>query len=208
MLTMVSGLREVVFAGRSNVGKSTLFSSLLKTNVRKGKKPGTTLKPNTFQVGKILFTDLPGFGYVRGVGKDFNEKIKDFVVHYIESNASRIVAAVEVIDASSFVEIAERWESKGYIPIEVEMFEFLDEITPRVFVAANKMDKVEDARLLDRIAEKLGMQPPWENWKHVIYPVSAKRGEVDNLKRDLKHYLISSGIKDAPKAFRGSSGYR
>jgi len=203
---MVSGLKEVVFAGRSNVGKSTLFSTLLKTNARKGKRPGTTIKPNTFQVGRVLFTDLPGFGYVSGVGKGFNERIKDFVVRYIENNASRIVASVEVIDASSFVEIAERWESRGEIPIEIEMFEFLDEVTPKVFVAANKMDKVEDPRLLDTIAEKLGMQPPWQNWKHVIYPVSAKKGNVEKLKRDLKQHLISMGLKDTSKAFRGSSG--
>lgn len=205
---MVSGLKEVVFAGRSNVGKSTLFSTLLKTNARKGKRPGTTIKPNTFQVGRVLFTDLPGFGYISGVGKDFNERIKDFVVHYIENNASRIIASVEVIDASSFVEIAERWERRGEIPIEVEMFEFLDEVTPKVFVAANKMDRVDDPRLLDRIVEKLGMQPPWQNWRHVIYPVSAKKGEVENLRRDLKQYLISMGLKDASKAFRGSSGRR
>jgi GTP-binding protein EngB required for normal cell division len=205
---MVSGLKEVVFAGRSNVGKSTLFSTLLKTNARKGKRPGTTIKPNTFQVGRVLFTDLPGFGYVSGVGKDFNERIKDFVVHYIENNASRIIASVEVIDASSFVEIAERWERRGEIPIEIEMFEFLDEVTPKVFVAANKMDRVDDPRLLDKIVEKLGMQPPWQNWRHVIYPVSAKKGEVENLRRDLKQYLISMGLKDASKAFRGSSGRR
>lgn len=207
MPTMVSGLREVIFAGRSNVGKSTLFSSLLKTTVRRGKKPGTTLKPNTFQVGRVLFTDLPGFGYIRGAGKSFNEKIKDFVVHYIESNASRIVASVEVIDASSFLEIAERWERRGEIPVEIEMFEFLDEVTPRVFVAANKMDRVDDKAMLDRIAEKLGIAA-WQNWKHVIYPVSAKKGEVENLKKGLKQYLISLGLKDASKAFRGSSGYR
>ncbi|WP_290597443.1 MULTISPECIES: GTP-binding protein EngB [unclassified Archaeoglobus] len=205
---MVSGLKEVVFAGRSNVGKSTLFSTLLKTNARKGKRPGTTIKPNTFQIGRVLFTDLPGFGYVSGVGKDFNERIKDFVVHYIENNASRIIASVEVIDASSFVEIAERWERRGEIPIEIEMFEFLDEVTPKVFVAANKMDRVDDPRLLDKIVEKLGMQPPWQNWRHVIYPVSAKKGEVENLRRDLKQYLISMGLKDASKAFRGSSGRR
>ncbi|WP_202319916.1 GTP-binding protein EngB [Archaeoglobus neptunius] len=201
---MASGLKEVVFAGRSNVGKSTLFSALLKTRVRRGKKPGTTLKPNTFQVGSVLFTDLPGFGYVRGVGKDFNEKIKDFVVQYIENNSDRIVAAVEVIDASSFVEIAERWERRGHIPVEIEMFEFLDEVTPRVFLAANKMDKVADAGILDKIAEKLGMLPPWHNWKHIIYPVSAKTGKVEILKKDLKQYLISSGLTDAVKAFRGS----
>ncbi len=195
---MDSGLKEVVFAGRSNVGKSTLFSKLLGIKVRRGKKPGTTIKPSIFQVGKLLFTDLPGFGYARGVSRDFNERIKDFVVHYIEKNSPRIVAAVEVIDAKAFVEIAERWESRGYIPVEVEMFEFLNEVTPKVFIAANKMDKVSSLAELDRIAEKLGLS----SWDHVIYPVCAKKGEIYNLKRDLKQYLLSLGLTEASKALK------
>jgi len=192
-------LKEVIFAGRSNVGKSTLFSALLKVEVRKGKKPGTTIKPNSFQFGKVIFTDLPGFGYVSGYGRSFSERVKDFVVEYIETNARRIVASVDVIDASSFLEIAERWERRGYIPVEIEMFEFLKEVTPRVFLAANKMDRVDDPSIISRIAEKLGIQPPWDK---IIYPVCAKKGEVTSLKRDLKQYLLSLNLKDAAKAFR------
>ncbi len=199
---MGSGLKEVVFAGRSNVGKSTLFSSLLRIDVRKGKKPGTTLKPNVFRVGRLQFTDLPGFGFVRGVSREFNEKVKDFVVHYIESNASRIVAAVEVIDAKAFLEIAERWERRGHIPVEIEMFEFLSEFGFRVFVAANKIDKVDSLSILDSIVEKLGLDPPWTKWRHVVFPVSAKKGEVNELKKELKSYLISLKLHDAAKAFR------
>ena len=196
---MESGLKEVIFTGRSNVGKSTLFSALLKVNVRKGKKPGTTIKPNVFKIGNLMFTDLPGFGYVKGVDREFNEKIKDFVVHYIEKNSDRIVCAVEVIDAKAFLEIAERWERRGYIPVEIEMFDFLNEFEFRVFVAANKMDKVDDSKLLDKIAEKLGIVGDWRN---IIYPTSAKKGEVENLKRALKAHLGSLGIKGIGKAFR------
>ncbi len=199
---MVSGLREVVFVGRSNVGKSTLFSQLFKVSVRRGKRPGTTLKPNVIQAGKVLFTDLPGFGYIKGVSRDFNERTKDFVVHYIEENAGRIVAAIEVIDAKSFLEIAERWEKRGYIPVEVEMFDFLNEFNFRVFVAANKIDKLDDLSVLDEIVAKLGMDPPWTKWKSVIFPISAKRGEVDELKRELKKHLASMGLHEAMRVFR------
>ncbi len=199
---MVSGLKEVVFVGRSNVGKSTLFSQLFKVSVRKGKKPGTTLKPNIVQVGKVIFTDLPGFGYIKGVPRNFNEKTKDFVVHYIEENASRIIAAIEVIDVKSFLEIAERWEKRGYIPVEVEMFDFLNEFDFRVFIAANKIDKLDNLNILDDIAAKLGMDPPWTKWKNVIFPISAKKGEIDGLKRELKKHLISMGLHEAMRIFR------
>ncbi len=199
---MDSGLKEVVFAGRSNVGKSTLFSALFKVDVRKGKKPGTTIKPNVFRVGRVQFTDLPGFGYIRGVDRRFNERVKDFIVHYIERNANRIVAAVEVIDAKSFVEIADRWDRRGYIPVEIEMFQFLNEFGFRVFVAANKMDKVDDVSVLDEIADRLGLGRPWTKWRHVIFPISARRGEVAELKKALKEHLAKLKLHDAMSAFR------
>lgn len=188
---------EIVFAGRSNVGKSTLFSNLFGVRVRSGRKPGTTLKPNFVTYKDLIVTDLPGFGYVSGVGRDFNEKIKDFVVKYIEENSDRIVLAVHVVDGKSFLEIAERWESRGYIPVEVEMFEFLNEVCQRVFLAVNKMDKVDDRdEILDAIAEKLGMIPPWTRWRNVIFPISAKKGKIENLRNAIKERLVEIGRGD------------
>lgn len=103
---------EIIFAGRSNVGKSTLFSALFGVKVRKGKRPGTTIKPNQVRYRDLIITDLPGFGFISGVDRDFNERVKDFVVRYIEENAERIVLAIQVIDGKSFLEIAERWEKR------------------------------------------------------------------------------------------------
>ncbi len=122
---------EIIFAGRSNVGKSTLFSSLFGVDVRKGRKPGTTIKPNTFSYRDLLITDLPGYGYIHGVSRDFSERVKDFIVHYIEGNAGRIIAAVHVIDGKSFLDIVERWEKRGEIPVDIEMFDFLNELAFR-----------------------------------------------------------------------------
>ncbi len=182
---------EIVFVGRSNVGKSTLFSQLFGVKVRKGKRPGTTIKPNQIKFKDLLITDLPGFGYIAGVGRDFNEKVKDFIVHYIEENADRIMVAVQVIDAKSFLDVVERWERRGIIPVDVEMFEFLNEFGFDVLVATNKMDKVENPdETLNGIVEKLGMQPPWYLWKHVIYPVSAKKGDIDSLREGLKKIFL------------------
>ncbi len=188
---------EIVFAGRSNVGKSTLFSQLFGVKVRRGRRPGTTIKPNQIKYKDLIVTDLPGFGYIRGVDREFNERVKDFVVRYIEENADRIALAIQVIDGKSFLEIAERWEKRGYIPVEVEMFEFLNEVCSKVFLAVNKMDKVENPEeVLDSIALKLGMTPPWRDWTHVIYPVSAKKGKVENLKNAIKRRLIEIGRSD------------
>ncbi len=188
---------EIIFAGRSNVGKSTLFSALFGVKVRKGKRPGTTIKPNQVRYRDLIITDLPGFGFISGVDRDFNERVKDFVVRYIEENAERIVLAIQVIDGKSFLEIAERWERRGYIPIEVEMFEFLNEVCSKVFLAVNKMDKVENwDEVLDEIVLKLGMTPPWKNWNHVVFPISAKKGKVENLRDAIKKRFMEIGRSD------------
>ncbi len=195
---------EIVFVGRSNVGKSTLFSQLFGVRVRKGKRPGTTIKPNQIKFRDLLITDLPGFGYIAGVSRDFNERVKDFIVRYIEENAERIVVAVHVIDAKSFLDVVERWERRGMIPVDVEMFEFLNEFGFDVLVAANKMDKVENPdETLNGIVEKLGMHPPWYLWKHVIYPISAKKGELDNLREGIKRVLVKIKRHDLIPVLKG-----
>ena len=195
---------EIVFVGRSNVGKSTLFSQLFGVKVRKGKRPGTTIKPNQLQYRDLLVTDLPGFGYIAGVSREFNERVKDFIVHYIENNSDRIIAAVHVIDGKSFLEVVERWEKRGMLPIDVEMFDFLNEFGFDVLVAVNKMDKIDDPdKTLDGIVEKLGMHPPWMLWKHVIFPISAKKGEVENLREALKKVLMKHKRHDLIPVLKG-----
>ena len=62
----VSELPEIIFAGRSNAGKSTLINALVNRNnlAYSGKTPGKTRILNFFQVNdKVVFTDAPGYGY-------------------------------------------------------------------------------------------------------------------------------------------------
>ncbi|MFO7967504.1 MAG: GTP-binding protein EngB [Archaeoglobaceae archaeon] len=203
---MVSGpvRSEIVFIGRSNVGKSTLFSNLFGLKVRKGKKPGTTIKPNFFQFGDFLLTDMPGFGIIRGVDRELSERVKDFIVHYIEQNGDRIILAVHVVDGKSFVEIAEKWDSRGEIPVDVELFSFLREFSP-VLLAVNKMDAVKDKdknKKLDEIAQWLGMTPPWSNWGSTIFPISAKKKDFDGLKDRIKEVLIENKRHDKVKILK------
>jgi len=180
-------MKLLVFAGRSNVGKSTLFSALFGVKIRKGKKPGTTIRPNYFRAGNVLAVDLPGYGYMKGIGWNYSERVRDFIVHYIENNADSIVLAVQVVDLSSFREIVERWEGRGEKPIDVEMCEFLNEVCRNVIVAANKVDKLDRKELnaeLEYAREKLGTE---------VIPISAKRGDVKRLKRRIVDILMGEG---------------
>lgn len=64
-----SELPEIIFAGRSNAGKSSLINSLTnrKNVAYAGKTPGKTKLLNFFEVdGKVIFTDAPGYGYASG----------------------------------------------------------------------------------------------------------------------------------------------
>ncbi len=181
-------MKLLVFAGRSNVGKSTLFSALFGIKVRKGKRPGTTIKPNFLKAGEVLAVDLPGYGYMKGISWEFSEKVRDFIVHYVEENADSIALAIQVIDLPAFREVAERWESRGEIPIDVEMCSFLKEVCKNVLVAANKADKLSKRELKEELIyarRKLNAE---------IIPVSAKRGEVKELKSRIVDLLKKEGL--------------
>ena len=119
-----------------------------------------------------------------GVKDRKQDIVKDKTVHYIEDNAERIKLGVLVIDSPAFPHIVDRWDSKDQIPIDVEMFDFLREVGIDTIIAANKMDKVKESEydsLLDEIAVRLGLEPPWQNWRHIIAPISAKKGDMDML---------------------------
>jgi GTP-binding protein EngB required for normal cell division len=89
-----------------------------------------------------------------------------------------------VVNTTSFAEIVDRWIQRNEIPVEVELFEFFNELDIDVIVAANKMDKVTDQDMaLDGVVQRLGMTPPWRQWPDKIIPVSAKKEKIGELKQ-------------------------
>ena len=97
---------EVVFAGRSNVGKSTLMRELTGHKFDTGRKPGVTREPNFYDWASddFLLTDLPGFGFMSGVDEERREQIKTDVVRYVEEHAGEILVAVLVVDGKAVVQ--------------------------------------------------------------------------------------------------------
>ncbi len=182
---MIIMSREIVLIGRSNVGKSTLFWELTGKKVRVGKRPGITQYPFKTKVGDIYYVDMPGYGFMLKATRADQEKTKDLIVHYFEQNAEEIILAIQVIDAASFLDIADRWEGRGEVPFEIELWEFLIDMGLDVVLAANKMDriaKVDVDGALDLICERLGMMPPWTQWTDRIAPISAKRGLIQPIR--------------------------
>jgi small GTP-binding protein len=183
---------EVVLLGRSNVGKSTLMRELTGHKVTTGKRPGVTRKPNHFDwvSENFMFTDLPGFGFMSGVEEGRREQIKTDVVRYLEANADDILAAVLVVDGKSVVDIIDRHSGPDEIPHVVELFAFLRELEIPTVVAVNKMDKVDDEdERLDALCDRLGLLPPWKQWRDTVAPITAKRGSIEPLQAALRDIL-------------------
>ncbi|MFB6171761.1 MAG: GTP-binding protein EngB [Haloarculaceae archaeon] len=195
---------EVVLVGRSNVGKSTLMRELTGHTFDTGQRPGVTRQPNHYDWAPedFVLTDLPGFGFMKGVPDERREQIKTDIVQYVERYADQILVGVLVVDGKAAVDIIDRHSGPDEIPHDVEMFHFLREVGVPPVVAVNKMDKVEDrdARL-DDLCERLGIHPPWQQWQETIAPISAKRGTVEPLTEAVRHHLHEAKRDDLFKFF-------
>lgn len=129
-------LPEIAFAGKSNVGKSSVINRILqrKNFARVGEKPGKTIHVNYFNVdNKCYFVDLPGYGYAQ-VSQAEKERWGRLMESYFA--AERISLGVFIVDArhaptNNDITMA-RW--------------FLDSNCPFV-VVANKLDKLKKSEI-------------------------------------------------------------
>jgi GTP-binding protein len=93
------GHPEIVFAGRSNVGKSSLINSLCSKRglARTSGQPGKTQTINFFEVnGQFYLVDLPGYGYA-GASKGKRNEWGGFITKYLQ-NSKRLALIVHLID--------------------------------------------------------------------------------------------------------------
>ena len=116
---------EVAFAGRSNVGKSSLLNTLVKRKnlARTSSTPGRTQALNFFRVNdRFTFVDLPGYGYAR-VSREVKRSWRGMVEAYIK-NRPNLKAVVVIVDVRRDLEEDDRslmeWlkqEGKNVLPI-------------------------------------------------------------------------------------------
>ena len=149
--TVKSSKPLIVFAGRSNVGKSSVIRLLTGRKIRVGKSPGSTRWEQWIDLDSVTIVDIPGFGYMASTSKTNIEETKTRVIQNLEKWSKRIALAVLIIDLSLFRELVERWSNRNEIPIDIEFYSFLNEIAPQVLVVANKIDKIKKSRIRDEI---------------------------------------------------------
>lgn len=141
------GRSAAVFAGRSNVGKSSTINRLLnqKNFARVGKTPGKTVQVNYFLVDGHYFIDLPGYGFARVSGEE--KRRWGMLMESFFSEPARISIGVLIVDARH-----------DPTPDDLAMADYFRAALRPFCVVANKIDKVkksERAANLARIRETL-----------------------------------------------------
>ncbi len=160
-----SSVPAVVFAGKSNVGKSSVINRVLnrKNFARVGAEPGKTIHVNYFLIdGKCYFVDLPGYGYAK-VSQSERDRWGKLMEQFFEAEGL-VTLGVMIVDArhkptADDVTMAEWFKNSGC----------------RLVVAANKLDKLKKSEIepnLALIRETLELPDDV-----VLIPFSAEKGQ-------------------------------
>jgi GTP-binding protein len=182
---------EIAFAGRSNVGKSSLVNALLQRKglVRTGSTPGLTRQVNLFSLRardgfEACYADLPGYGFARR-GKRELDAWADLVDTYLRTRAT-LRGLVLLVDLRRGLEAEER--------------SLLDELADlraagrplEAIVVATKIDKVQSSKkkaVLDGVAAAAGLR---------VLGVSAETGEGVALLRKILRHVASPRAEASP----------
>jgi len=160
-----SSVPSIVFAGKSNVGKSSVINRMLnrKNFARVGASPGKTIHVNYFLIdGKVYFVDLPGYGYAK-VSQSERDRWGKLMEQFFATEGL-IDLGVMIVD-SRHKPTAD----------DVTMAEWFKNSGCRLVVVANKLDKLKKSEIepnMARIRETLSLPD-----EVLLIPFSAEKGQ-------------------------------
>ena len=160
-----SSVPKVAFAGKSNVGKSSVINRMLnrKNFARVGAQPGKTVHVNYFLIdGKLYFVDLPGYGYAK-VSQAEKERWGKLMEDFF-ADPGTFDLGVMIVDA--------RHKPTAD---DITMAEWFQNAGCRLAVVANKLDKLKKSEIepnLKQIRETLGLPE-----EVPLIPFSAEKGQ-------------------------------
>ncbi|MDO4405496.1 MAG: ribosome biogenesis GTP-binding protein YihA/YsxC [Atopobiaceae bacterium] len=168
-----ASMPEVSFAGRSNVGKSSLLNKLVgrKALAKVSSTPGRTANINFFEVDGIYLVDLPGYGFAK-VSKAEQKRWANLIADYFaqERSFNLVVALVDI-----------RHDAQK---LDVQMLEFLQENEFPFVVALTKADKLsrnKQEQQRSRLAKQFGLD------REQVIVTSSQTGQgIDELKRRIE----------------------
>ena len=172
---------EVAFAGRSNVGKSSLLNLLTnrRSLARVSGNPGKTRTINFYEInGDFRIVDLPGYGYAR-VSKSMSENWGQMMESYLE-NRPNLLKVIQLVDI--------RHEPSKQ---DVQMYNYLKYYNLDGIVVATKSDKISRnhyQKNMKIIRNTLGMAPD-----DIIIPVSALKRTGNDKVLEVVEQLLENG---------------
>lgn len=167
---------EIAFAGRSNVGKSSLINTLIqrKNMVKTSSKPGCTQLINFFLINeKYSFVDLPGYGYAK-VSKKIRSQWQPMVNLYL-SNRQSLLGLILLIDIRRDPEKE-----------EFDMMHWLEDNEIPYLLVLTKSDKLSKTKQQKRFLS-ICSQMNRETNKAIVFSAKTKKGrdtiigEIENL---------------------------
>lgn len=176
---------QIAFAGRSNVGKSSLLNALVeqKNLAKTSSTPGKTQMLNFFLINNnLFFVDLPGYGYAQAPKKTitrWGKLIEDYI-----KNSENLKGLIQIIDIRH-----------SPFPSDLELLEWLNFLGKKVLIVLTKKDKLSKSAVLSNLKNAKDILKLNEE---LLVPFSAKTKEGGNKILDwigslLKEELIKAG---------------
>lgn len=177
-----STLPEVVFSGRSNVGKSSLINKIVnrKALARVSATPGKTATINFFEVDGFNLVDLPGYGYAK-VSHSEKKRWADLMEAYFADNR-KFALIIQICDMRHKPTQA-----------DIDMINFLIESDLPMIIVLTKMDKLNKTQQ----AEQIRMYNRLLNGETELFPFSALNGDgAEKIREAIEKYVKEASKND------------
>lgn len=175
-----SDLPEIVFSGKSNVGKSSLINKLLfrKSMARVSATPGKTGTINFFSLKEAYFVDLPGYGYAK-VSQSEKMRWAELVEGYFAQNRN-IPLVVQICDMRHSPTVD-----------DMGMIDFLYNNDYNFIIALTKSDKLKKTQYLERL-EKL--KEELKDYPDIpLFPCSSQNGHgIEEIRNIIEQSVIEN----------------
>lgn len=168
---------EIVFVGRSNVGKSSIMNALFekKDLVKTSARAGKTKLANLFKIdNKYYMTDLPGYGFAK-LGKNLKEELDGLISWYVEEKQEFLRRVVILIDSRLWAQ-----------QVDIDMYKYLLDMDIPVLIVLSKTDKVSKGEL----GNMIGKTKNDFFWQEIVPVSSLKKQWIKELSKILKADLL------------------
>lgn len=173
-----SSVPEIIFSGRSNVGKSSLINALLnrKSLARTGSKAGKTTTINIYSLTQLRFIDLPGYGYAKVPMSEKNRWSK-LVRGYFSADRN-VALVVQLIDIRH-----------GPSKDDMNMINYFCDCSYPFILALTKSDKLKKSKREEALIKLDSAITEFQNVHKIVFSAVTKEGVMEL--RDIIESVVS-----------------